>query len=394
VRFLWTILRDVSERVAAARSLEETKNMLEQGEAVVRMGSWVYDSDTRDLRWSRQMFTNMGMPWSPRPPSIDAYCARIHPDDVGPVRAAIDQLVAGADVPEVRFRTHPDLGPVRWMRRVVQKIERAAEGKGPSYVGTLLDVSDAVRVEDRLRAINEELERRVAERTDAAAGSQPRPGGLHLHRLARPQSPLRGIDGYSQLLIEDHGARLWRRGPDVCRAHRKGILQMGDLISDLLDYSRMERRTMEPQALAIVGPGGEGHGGPRGRYRSPAGRGSASAGTGDAPGRPRRHGRRVAQSDRQCHQVQRGQPKPQIEVGSRVDTEHCLLWVRDNGVGFDMQYHDRIFGIFQRLHRAEDYPGTGVGLALVAKAVQRMGGRVWAESRPGEGATFFMEFPR
>ncbi|MDT4855271.1 Phytochrome-like protein cph1 [compost metagenome] len=58
-----------------------------------------------------------------------------------------------------------------------------------------------------------------------------------------------------------------------------------------------------------------------------------------------------------------------------------------------MRYHDRIFGIFQRLHRAEDYPGTGVGLALVAKAVQRMGGRVWAESSPGAGATFFLEFP-
>jgi light-regulated signal transduction histidine kinase (bacteriophytochrome) len=71
-----------------------------------------------------------------------------------------------------------------------------------------------------------------------------------------------------------------------------------------------------------------------------------------------------------------------------------LLWVRDNGIGFDMQYAERIFEIFQRLQRAEDYPGTGVGLAIAHKAMQRMGGRVWAESEPGKGATFYLEFGR
>jgi light-regulated signal transduction histidine kinase (bacteriophytochrome) len=71
-----------------------------------------------------------------------------------------------------------------------------------------------------------------------------------------------------------------------------------------------------------------------------------------------------------------------------------VLWVRDNGVGFDMKYHDRIFGIFQRLNRAEDYPGTGIGLAIVRKAMERIGGRAWATSTPGEGSTFFLEIPK
>jgi signal transduction histidine kinase len=90
---------------------------------------------------------------------------------------------------------------------------------------------------------------------------------------------------------------------------------------------------------------------------------------------------------------QKAQP-PSIEIGARTEGDKAILWVRDNGIGFDMKFHDRIFDIFQRLERAEDYPGTGIGLALVRKAMQRMGGRVWAESAPGAGATFFLELPR
>jgi light-regulated signal transduction histidine kinase (bacteriophytochrome) len=69
------------------------------------------------------------------------------------------------------------------------------------------------------------------------------------------------------------------------------------------------------------------------------------------------------------------------------------MLVRDNGIGFDMQYHDRIFAMFQRLHRADAYPGTGIGLAIARKAVERAGGKIWAESSPGSGATFYIELP-
>ncbi len=391
---LYGTTMDVTERVEAARALEETKAMLEQGETQARMGSWVYDSDTRELHWSRQMFTNMGMPWAPMPPSIDEYCARIHPDDVGPVRVAINLLLAGQDVPEVRFRIHPDLGPVRWMRRVVQKIERSAEGKGPSYVGTLLDVTDAVEAEERLRAINEELEKRVVERTQQLQEANRDLEAFTYTVSHDLKAPLRGIDGYSQLLMEDYGGKLGVEGQMFVERIRRGVSQMGELIADLLNYSRMERRTMEPQAMAIVpmvdkvlrdyGDELAALGGEVQRQLQPV------------TLKVDREGMAVVLRNLIGNAIKftRDRPKPLIEVGSRVDTDHCLLWVRDNGVGFDMQYHDRIFGIFQRLHRAEDYPGTGVGLALVAKAVQRMGGRVWAESRPGEGATFFMEFPR
>jgi signal transduction histidine kinase len=84
---------------------------------------------------------------------------------------------------------------------------------------------------------------------------------------------------------------------------------------------------------------------------------------------------------------------PIITLEATVEQGRVLLSIRDNGIGFDMKYHERIFEIFQRLHRSEDFAGTGVGLALVRKAMQRMGGRVWADSEPGEGACFHLEFP-
>jgi signal transduction histidine kinase len=89
----------------------------------------------------------------------------------------------------------------------------------------------------------------------------------------------------------------------------------------------------------------------------------------------------------------RGVQPARIEIGAALDGQVCRVWVRDNGIGFDMKFHDRIFEVFQRLHRAEDYPGTGVGLAMVRRALERMGGRAWAESALGHGAAFFLEIP-
>jgi len=393
IRQLFATIQDVTERTQAEAALQDYKEMLEQAEALVSLGSWAGDVESQQLTISAQLFRNIGLDPTGRMPSDAEYLARIHPDDRALVADDMQCIRRGGEAGDLVFRTDPAHGPMRWLRRTVRRILREGEGRGPRYIGTLLDITEAVAAEARLKRLNQELEERVAERTAQLSQANMELEAFSYTVSHDLKAPLRGIDGYSQLLVEEYGDRLEDEGRRFVERIRKGVQQMGDLIADLLAYSRIERRDMvhEPVALLplveqVVDS-----------YHADIEKQGVEV--------------RLAMEsftlalDRDGMAVvlrnlignalkfSRDSAPPRIEIGTRHEAGRRILWVRDNGVGFDLKYHDRIFGIFQRLHRAEEFPGTGVGLALVAKAVQRMGGRVWAESQPGAGATFYLEFP-
>jgi light-regulated signal transduction histidine kinase (bacteriophytochrome) len=208
------------------------------------------------------------------------------------------------------------------------------------------------------------------------------------------KAPLRGIDGYSRLLLKDHADQLNIDGQTFVHTICRAAADMNQLIDDLLAYSRLERRTMHTTQVAL-GPLVEAAIAELGDEIQVRGVELSvnlpfQVVTAEAEG--------LSQALRNllsnALKFSQSAAQPRVDIGGEVTEETCIISVRDNGIGFEMQYHDRIFEIFQRLHRTEDYPGTGVGLAIVRKAAQRMGGRVWAESAPGEGATFFLEVPR
>jgi len=257
--------------------------------------------------------------------------------------------------------------------------------------GFLIDVTERRRAEQQIRQLNAELEQRVAERTSELEAKHREMESFTYSVSHDLKAPLRGIDGYSRLLESDHAGRLDEEGRFFVAMIRKATAQMGDLIDDLLAYSRVERGRpalgpVEPGpvvaavvdgAAAEVAAGGI-------ALRAAVEPGLAALGE--------RDGLVLALRNLLDNAIKftAGRPGRTIEIGARGGPGEVLFWVRDNGPGFDMRYHDRIFEIFQRLHRAEDYPGTGVGLAIVRKAVERMHGQVWAESAKGDGATFYI----
>jgi PAS domain S-box-containing protein len=393
LKHLFATIKDITERLQAEAAIGEQKELLELAEAMAGLGSWRFDTKTHHIAWSRQMYSNFDRDPALGPPvDLDAYLDCIHPDDRNRVDRFMRSIPGNEQMITAEFRRHPDLGPLRWFRGSVQSKLRSAAG-GYEFSGTLLDITQLKLAQTSLEQTNVELEQRVTERTAQLRRLNEELEAFSYTVSHDLKAPLRGIDGYSQLLEEEHSKDLNDEGRQFLGRIRRGVQQMGDLISGVLDYSRMERRTMEHQRVdvpALVAQVIEGF-------------------SADIESTHVRLSLKlepmVMQLDREGMAVvlrnllgnaikfSRATAQPEVEIGARTDGTRRILWVRDNGVGFDMKYHDRIFGIFQRLQRAEDYQGTGLGLALVAKAVQRMGGRVWAESQPGQGSIFFLEFP-
>ncbi len=284
-------------------------------------------------------------------------------------------------------------GTVRWVRWEVRPW-RSVDGQIGGIVLFTEDISAHKAAEEALQRLNATLEARVAERTaQLEALNQSLESFVYSvsHDL---KAPLRGVEGYSRFLQEDHAQRLDEEGRLFIANIRSGVARMGELIDDLLTYSRMERRPLHSDVVDLGAL----------LRRLLAEREAELAERSvqvelDLPAalcvQVDADGLALALRNllENAIKFSARSAVPHIAIAARVAPGRVTLSIRDNGIGFDMKYHDRIFEIFQRLHRLEDYPGTGIGLALVKKALERMGGRVWAESAPGQGATFHMQVP-
>jgi light-regulated signal transduction histidine kinase (bacteriophytochrome) len=250
------------------------------------------------------------------------------------------------------------------------------------------------QLREAIQQYNELLEERVRQRT-AKLNALNRELETFTYSVSHDlKAPLRGIDGYSQLLLEGYADKLDEDGRSFLRKVRYAAEHMNQLIEDLLTYSRLERREMHVIELdihALVNALVNEH--------TTDIQNQNSIVDIDIPFRlirTDRDGLAMALRNliENAFKFSRNEPTPQIKISGQETEKSCILWVQDNGIGFDMAHQERIFEIFQRLHRSEIFPGTGIGLALVRKAMDRLDGKAWAESNPGQGAKFYLELKK
>lgn len=385
---------DVTDAKVAEAVARTTAERLRLTIDVTGIGPWALDLVRGEIYFSPEWKRQLGYEDHEIANDLMEKESRVHPDDLSYVRESMAAyLLDPSGDYQLDFRMRHKDGSYRWILSRASLL-RDDMGRPNRVLGFHIDVTDRHVVEEELRRLNAELELRVAERT-AELTERNRELETFTYTVSHDlKAPLRGLDGYSRLLLEDHAASLNDEGKTFLRTIRGAASQMGQLIDDLLTYSRVERRAWHPAVFPLRRLV-DGELAQRGRDVETLGVTVAVAIPDDLTVTIDPEGFSMALRNLIDNAIKFSSraASPRVELEAERRGDRVALHVRDNGVGFDMKFRERIFEIFQRLHRAEDYPGTGVGLAIVRKAMQRMGGGVTAESVPGEGATFTLEIP-
>ncbi|MGF2039584.1 MAG: ATP-binding protein [Nostoc sp. CmiVER01] len=265
---------------------------------------------------------------------------------------------------------------------------KATDGSLEYFSTIMRDISALKAVEAEVRQLNTELEERVIQRTAQLQSANKALEAFSYSVSHDLRAPLRAIVGFSRMMQEDYGEQLDAEGNRYLKIVRENAKRMGELIDDLLNLSRLDRKEMSrqpvlpneiiQQVLSDLASDLEGR--------------QIEFAIADLP---------ICQADpsllkqvwinllSNAIKYTRYKSPAYIQVGYEVMDGEEVYFIKDNGAGFNMQYADNLFGVFQRLHREQDFAGTGIGLAIVQRIIQRHGGRIWAEAVVNQGATFY-----
>jgi light-regulated signal transduction histidine kinase (bacteriophytochrome) len=260
------------------------------------------------------------------------------------------------------------------------------------FTDTFNQMLEQIEVQNqKIKSFNEALEQRILERTQELEASNKELEAFSYSVSHDLRAPLRSIDGYARILLEDYSDKVDEEGKRTLQIIIKNALKMGQLIDDLLDFSRLGKQNVSKISLdmAAITLRLVEEIAPQQYAEQKITINPLLNGYGDSAMLRQVMANLITNAVKYSSKKE----KPYIEIGSYQEHNEIVYFVKDNGAGFDMNYYSKLFGVFQRLHSVAEFEGTGVGLALVHRIVTKHGGRIWAEGKVNEGATFYFSLP-
>ena len=380
---------DITERKHVEDVMRESEAKLKKAQHFAHVGSWTWNIKENQLAWSDEMFRLFGLERETFTGSLDDVIARsIHPEDRSKVDQSNLSVIQNQQPVPLEYRVvWPDQS-VHWVWAEAGEMILDEMGSVSSLSGTILDITERKRASEEIRQMNADLEQRVADRTIQLTAANQELEAFSYSVSHDLRAPLRSLDGFSIVLLEDYAGQLDEPGKNYLARIQEASRRMNQLINDLLDLSRVTRADFTRQRVDL----------------------SALANSIAAELKAQSPQRQVefeitvdliVQGDasllkivlenllNNAYKFTSRREQASIQVGRVEQDGQWIYFVRDNGAGFDMDYANKLFGAFQRLHSEKEFPGTGIGLATVQRIIHRHGGRVWAEGAVDQGATFY-----
>lgn len=397
LRYLWTkgkvffdtdhhpikligIIQDITERKKAEELIKHNEGLLQEAQALAHLGSWEWDVPLNLVSWSDEMYRIYGYAPGEIEMNFETYMNHIYVEDRDLVTKAVNLCYTEGIPYTFEARIYTKEGEVKWLHAKGQVTSRM-NGAIQKLGGTAMDITEQKIAADALQKKSEAL---IASNKELEAFCYSVSHDL--------RSPLRAIDGFGRKLGSSYEAALDKEGQRLLHVIRSNAQQMGVLIDSLLEFSRLNRKeikqaTVDMDSLVKTVIREQQEQDPESSALFEMGNLYQVLGDRDL-----------------IHQVLQNlisnaikfsskRDAPIIEIGSAKKGDDITFFVKDNGAGFEMEYIDKLFGVFQRLHSTEEFSGTGVGLATVQRIIHRHGGQVWAEGKPGVGATFYFSLP-
>jgi PAS domain S-box-containing protein len=376
------VFYDITERKKAEEALRQSEERLKRAQEIAHLGSWELDLVSNELTWSDEAYRIFGLRLQEFGATYEAFLEAVHPDD----RIAVDQAYTesirdGRDSYEIVHRVIKRAsGEIRIVHEKCEHF-RNESGQIIRSIGMVHDITERVQAEVELHRTLEELKSSNAELEQFAYVAS--------HDL---QEPLRGIAGLAQILQQRYQGQLDSQADEFIDLIVDGTQRMQTLINDLLAYSRIGRR-----GEAIRSTGAEAALKAVMQNLSVGIREYGATITNDSLPTVKADATQLIQLFQNLisNAVKfRAERPPRIHIGVSDAGDCWQFSIRDNGIGIEPQYFERIFQVFQRLHTRREYKGTGIGLAICKKIIERHGGRIWVESEIGHGTTFYFTLPK